>query len=83
VAEARALIDEMGASSVVEVDGGISVATAPRALAAGAQLLVSGSAILGHPEGKAAAVAEIRSALDAVGDNDGHAPCVVTELRRR
>lgn len=50
-----------------EVDGGISAATAPRAWAAGAELLVAGSAILAHPESKPAAVAELRRCLQQDG----------------
>jgi thiamine monophosphate synthase len=42
---------------------GISAATAPRAWKAGAELLVAGSAILAHPEGRPAAVAELRRSL--------------------
>jgi ribulose-phosphate 3-epimerase len=47
----------------IEVDGGISAATAARAWKAGAELLVAGSAILAHPEGRPAAVTELRRSL--------------------
>jgi ribulose-phosphate 3-epimerase len=60
VAEARGLIARSGLQTLIEVDGGISAATAPRA---GAQLLVVGSAILDHPEGRPAAVAELHHSL--------------------
>lgn len=63
VAEARILIDRSGSDTRIEVDGGISAATAAGARRAGAELLVAGSAILGHPEGKRAAVAELRRSL--------------------
>jgi ribulose-phosphate 3-epimerase len=63
VAEARRLIAESGAQITIEVDGGISVATARRAWKAGAEWLVAGSAILAHPEGKKAAVTELRRSL--------------------
>ena len=63
VAEARRLITRSGREALIEVDGGISAATAPRAVRAGAQLLVAGSAILAHPEGRPAAVAELRRSL--------------------
>jgi ribulose-phosphate 3-epimerase len=46
----------------VEVDGGIDVATAPRAAAAGANVFVAGSAIFGHPRPWDAAD-EIRTAI--------------------
>jgi ribulose-phosphate 3-epimerase len=63
VAEARRLITRSGREALIEVDGGISAATAPRAVRAGTQLLVAGSAILAHPEGRPAAVAELRRSL--------------------
>jgi ribulose-phosphate 3-epimerase len=63
VAEARSLIARSGLQTLIEVDGGISAATAPWAVRAGAQLLVAGSAILAHPEGRPAAVAELRRSL--------------------
>jgi ribulose-phosphate 3-epimerase len=63
VAEARGLIARSGQQTLIEVDGGISAATAPGAVRAGAQLLVAGSAILAHPEGRPAAVAELRRSL--------------------
>jgi ribulose-phosphate 3-epimerase len=63
VAEARRLITRSGREALIEVDGGISAATALRAVRAGAQLLVAGSAILAHPEGRPAAVAELRRSL--------------------
>jgi ribulose-phosphate 3-epimerase len=64
VAEARSLIDRSGLAISIEVDGGISPSTAAGARAAGAELFVAGSAILTHPGGKGAAVAELRAALD-------------------
>ena len=63
VAEARRLIAESGAQITIEVDGGISAATARRAWEAGAEWLVAGSAILAHSEGKKAAVTELRRSL--------------------
>lgn len=50
--------------ATVEVDGGIDAKTAPRAVEAGASLLVAGSAIFGA-EDPAAAYAEIASAANA------------------
>ncbi len=63
VVEARGLIDRSGSDVAIEVDGGISTATAPGARLAGADLLVAGSAILQHLGGKVAAVAELRRCL--------------------
>jgi pentose-5-phosphate-3-epimerase len=75
VAEARRLIERSGLATLVEVDGGISATTAPGAVRAGAQLLVAGSAILAHPEGRSAAVAELRRSLqpDLQAAPDGRA----------
>jgi len=64
VAEARHLIDRSRFATTIEVDGGISAATVAGAWKAGAELLVAGSAILGHAEGKQAAVAELRRCLE-------------------
>ncbi len=64
VAEARNLVDRSGFGTTIEVDGGISAATAAGARKAGAEFLVVGSAILGHAEGKHAAVAELRRCLE-------------------
>jgi ribulose-phosphate 3-epimerase len=53
VAEVRALLDRSGnASAPIEIDGGIDLDTAPRVVAAGARILVAGSAIFrgGDPE---------------------------------
>ena len=55
---------ELAPDAIVEVDGGIDVETAPAASAAGADLLVAGSAIFGAPDPAAAYVA-IRDAAQA------------------
>jgi len=55
----------LGDSIHVEVDGGISAATVSGAAAAGANLLVAGSALFKHPEGLGAAVSELRSRATA------------------
>ncbi|MDZ4830159.1 MAG: ribulose-phosphate 3-epimerase [Phycisphaerae bacterium] len=49
----------------IEVDGGIDAATAPLAVAAGASVLVAGSALFGESCGIAAAMEKIRSAMAA------------------
>jgi ribulose-phosphate 3-epimerase len=59
--DARAIVDERGLAVELEIDGGINVATAHFAAAAGADILVSGSAIF-HAEDPLAAAAEIRAA---------------------
>jgi ribulose-phosphate 3-epimerase len=60
IAEARAMLDTAGRWIDLEVDGGISATTVEGAARAGANVLVSGSALFHHPGGRAAAVAELR-----------------------
>lgn len=52
--------EEDGLDLVLEIDGGINPDTAPRARAAGAEILVAGSAVFGG-EDYAAAIAALRS----------------------
>lgn len=61
VARTRQLLDAAEHWIDIEVDGGISPKTAHGAAEAGANILVSGSALYRHPDGLAAAVSEIRS----------------------
>jgi ribulose-phosphate 3-epimerase len=61
VRAARALIDERGLQVEVEIDGGINVDTAPAAAAAGADILVAGSAVF-HADDPAEAARRIRRA---------------------
>jgi ribulose-phosphate 3-epimerase len=61
VSAARRVIDERGLSAEVEIDGGINVETAPAAAAAGADILVAGSAIF-HEDDPAGAARRIRDA---------------------
>jgi hypothetical protein len=57
---------------MIGVHGGISAATAPRPGRARAELLAAGSAILAHPQGRVAAVAEFRCvAATATTGTDG------------
>lgn len=63
ISEARALVDRSGRPVQIEVDGGISTDTARAAWYAGAELLVTGSAVLSHPGGKRTAVTELHRAL--------------------
>lgn len=48
----------------IEVDGGISMTTAPTVTRAGARVLVAGSAIFGEPAGIAAGLAALRAAAN-------------------
>jgi ribulose-phosphate 3-epimerase len=58
---ARRAVDERGLAVELEIDGGINRETAPRAAAAGADILVAGSAIF-HADDPAAAARQIRDA---------------------
>ena len=59
----RRMIDQINPRCDLEVDGGIDAVTAPRAVDAGANILVSGSAIFGDREGAAAAMHRLRAAV--------------------
>jgi ribulose-phosphate 3-epimerase len=56
------LIRERGVPVEIEVDGGIDASTAPLVAAAGASILVAGSAVFGKPD-RAAAMESIRTAV--------------------
>jgi len=58
----RALLDEAGnRAAPIEVDGGIDVHTAPRIVAAGADILVAGNAVFGSAD-PAQAIRDLRAA---------------------
>ena len=59
IRELRRLIDSVHPRCDLEVDGGIQLATAKQAVAAGANVLVSGNGIYRHPHGVAAAIREL------------------------
>jgi ribulose-phosphate 3-epimerase len=65
VAEVRRLVLEGGYDVDVEVDGGIGPATITGAAAAGANILVAGSALYRDPAGLGHAVAELRAMAEA------------------
>jgi ribulose-phosphate 3-epimerase len=48
----RKLIDQSGSKALIEIDGGVQAETAPRLVAAGADVLVAGSYVFGskNPE---------------------------------
>jgi ribulose-phosphate 3-epimerase len=61
IAAIRARIDALGKAIDLEVDGGIDAATARRAVAAGADVLVAGTATFaGGPGAYAANIARLR-----------------------
>ncbi len=47
VAAVRRMLNDAGLDAIVEVDGGVNLETAPRLVAAGADMLVAGSALYG------------------------------------
>jgi len=57
----RDLLRREGSSAPIEVDGGIDVHTAPRIVAAGADILVAGNAIFGSPDPERA-IRDLRAA---------------------
>jgi ribulose-phosphate 3-epimerase len=59
------LIRERGLSVDIEVDGGIDAHTAPSVVAAGATILVAGSAVFGR-ENRAEAMESIRAAVSSL-----------------
>jgi ribulose-phosphate 3-epimerase len=65
IAEARALIERSGRPVELEVDGGIGPDTIAGAAAAGADVLVAGSALFRDPEGLEHAVADLRARAEA------------------
>ena len=62
IARARQMIDRIKPGCDLEVDGGIDAATAPLAVAAGANVLVAGSAIFNDSESVTAAMERLRAA---------------------
>jgi len=58
----REMIERIRPGCDLEVDGGIDPATAPRVVAAGANVLVAGSAVFGAADGVAAAMKRLRAA---------------------
>ncbi len=61
IAAVRRLIDESGSKIELEVDGGIAPDTAARVVAAGARVLVAGSAVFGQSD-RRAAIGALRAA---------------------
>lgn len=53
VAEVRRMLNGAGVDAIVEVDGGVNLETAPKLVAAGADMLVAGSALYGATDARA------------------------------
>ena len=62
IEQVRAMMERSNPHCKIAVDGGIDVLTAPQVVAAGAQILVAGSAIFHHEAGVAAAMNQLRDA---------------------
>ncbi len=62
IRRARQMIDRIKPGCGLEVDGGVDATTAPLAVAAGADVLVAGSAIFNDSEGVAVAMQRLRAA---------------------
>jgi ribulose-phosphate 3-epimerase len=61
VSEARTMLDRIGSAALLEVDGGIKIDNAARVVAAGATVLVAGSAVFSSRD-YAATIAALRAA---------------------
>jgi ribulose-phosphate 3-epimerase len=65
VARVRAEVERQGLTTDIEVDGGVDTSNARRCVEAGANVLVAGTAVFGHPDGPAAGG---RAVLAAAGE---------------
>jgi len=63
IATLRGMIDESGRNIILQIDGGITPATAPAVLAAGATCLIAGTAVFGAPD-YSQAIADLRAAAN-------------------
>ena len=63
IRQVRRMIEEINPSCELELDGGIDISTAPIGVAAGADVLVAGSAIFDHADGVAAGMENLRAAI--------------------
>jgi ribulose-phosphate 3-epimerase len=63
VRQVRNEIERRGLTCEVEVDGGINAETAPKAVEAGADVLVAGSSVYGRKEGVSAAIQKLHDAI--------------------
>jgi ribulose-phosphate 3-epimerase len=63
VEAARKWVDSHGSTADIEIDGGVTVRTAPSARDAGANVFVAGTAVFRAPD-PAAAIAELRAVIE-------------------
>lgn len=59
----RDMLDTRGSQTELEIDGGIDARTAPHVVAAGASMLVAGSAVFRAPGGAAEGVRKLRESI--------------------
>lgn len=64
ILELRKLIAQLNPDCELEVDGGIDMKTAPKAVAAGANVLVAGTSIFGSPSGAKGAIEKMRELVN-------------------
>jgi ribulose-phosphate 3-epimerase len=67
IAQLRRRIDEIGAPTLISVDGGIHSGTAPLVINAGTDVIVTASFLFRHPSGPAGGVRELRHLAAARG----------------
>lgn len=66
IAEARSMVDSAGSDANIEVDGGVNMSTVERAVDAGADILVAGSAVFDGVDAPGAAL-RMRERLNMLG----------------
>lgn len=59
----RELLERVNPQALIAVDGGISEATLPRVIEAGAQVFIAGNAIFNHPKGIATGIKVLKDLL--------------------
>jgi ribulose-phosphate 3-epimerase len=64
VAALRGMLDALGSTAWLEVDGGISARTLPQVREAGATAFVAAHAVFDHPQGITAGIRELREKMD-------------------
>ncbi len=64
IQQVRQMIDDRGLNCDLEIDGGVDAQTAPRGVAAGANVLVAGSSIFNNKDSVAIAMNHLQKSLD-------------------
>jgi ribulose-phosphate 3-epimerase len=72
----RRMLNERGTHAELEIDGGIDPKTAPRVVAAGATMLVAGSAVFRAPGGPGEGVKRLRTSVEEKKTEDRGAKTV-------